>query len=319
MGKYVPSIGFANWDIDKLDKESRMELKNGIVACITHDENEYKAILSYLHMKFPEEMDIRDGDGAKFQWRYHTFDSKVKAYDSVGKCDFDMYALVYYDSNRDMEPIAVGGSYIRETGAIRDPYTHLPLEGQIINKHTSRIRCGHGYVLFIDPSYRRLGLARDQWLTEAQLYRDSDIHYQKENQTYGALKVTLSMFEDKSKCHILNNRKLETIKDGMNTKIIMDYFDNELINEFNMLQDSLKSFRNPLNWHFLTRENLSIDDLLKPWEDLNKKIASGKRFGSKINLSLSIDRDLYERFKNTVGNSNVKEYLIEYMKWVVNK
>lgn len=266
--RFIPSIGNAFWDITKATKEEKARIKSHLVPALTHDENEYRAVLSYLHMKFPDLMDYGYGDGGKFQWRYKTFKNKTIAFDEISRKPFDMYALVYYDASRDMEPVAIGGSYIRKTGAIRDPFTHQIKEDQLLNKHTSQIRCGHGYVLFVDPNYRRLGLARDQWLTEAQLYRDSNVHYQKENQTYAALMVTLSMFADKSKCHILSRTRLENIKESSNTKIIMDYFDPELEKNFENLSDNLKDFRHDFDWRFLDREHLSFDTLLEPWKNI---------------------------------------------------
>ena len=308
----------ANWDINALDKSDRSKIRNRLVARLTHDENEYRAVLSYLHMKFPDLMDVGPGDGfgdgRLFQWRYHTFQGKVKAYDQVQKVDWDMYALVYYDPERDMEPVAVGGSYLRETGAIRDPYTHAVLEDQVMNKHTTKIRCGHGYVLFVDPSYRRMGLARDQWITEAQLYRDSNVHYQKENQTYAALQVTLSMFGDVSKCHVLSGTPLERVREGMNTKIIMDYFDDELVAAFNDLPKGLLDFRGRFDETFLKREGLTVEQLVKPWNAHVKKV----KYQTKVPLHLSVDRDLYEAFRETCNDDaeRVKTALIDYMRHV---
>lgn len=309
---YIPSIGVPDWDIKNLPKEIRSNIKSRLVARITHSEAEYRAVISYLHMKFRDQMDFYDDDGGKFQWRYHTFRQKVKAYDAVGRCSFDMYGLVYYDPERDMEPVAVAGSYLREAGAIRDPYTHKIKEGQDLNPHTTKIRCGHGYIMFVDPSYRRMGIAKDMWLTEAQLYRDSGVHYQKENQTYPALQVTFSMFNDRSKVHIISNNR---IVPGSNTKIIMDYFDPELEASFNNMPDGLKDFRGSLDWTFLAREGLTVESLTEPWADRDRKEALKNDYGSTIDLHMKVSRDLYERFRTLVGADNVNKTLVDYMIW----
>lgn len=263
--RYIPHIEKASWDINNLSKEEKIQIKSRLVCGLIHNENEYRSILSYMHMKYPDLMDIRKNDGKIFQWRYASFDNKIEVYDTKTKNKFDMYGLIYYDSERDMEPIAIGGSYFRSVGALRNPWTNKIIPGQKINKHTTTIRIGRGYRLFIDPDYRRMGLAQDQWLTEAELYRDCNVQFQRERQTYAALKVTQSIFDDPNKCYILNKRDLKTIRDNDNIKIAMDYNDKSLIENFNKLPENLKNFKLPANWKFLERENLTIEELIKPW------------------------------------------------------
>lgn len=263
--RYIPHIPEVSWDIKTATKEERAKIKSNIVCSIIHSEEEYRAILSYFHMKYPDLMDHYENDGMKFQWRYITFDNKIEVFDSVSRKKFDMYGLVYYDRSRDMEPIAIGGSYFRKIGAIRDPWTHQIIPGQKINKHTTTVRAGRGYRLFVDPDYRRMGLAQDQWLTEAQLYRDCDVHYQRERQTYAALKVTQSIFDNPNKCHILNRINKTLIRDSDNIKCVMDYRDKSLIKNFKRMPENMKNFRNPPCWNFLNRENLTIEQLTEPW------------------------------------------------------
>lgn len=263
--RYKPNIEDVSWDINSLNGEIKDFIKSRLVAAIIHSEDEYRAILSYFHMKYPDLMDIYLDDGKQFQWRYKSFNNKITVFDSVSRKSFDMYGLIYYDKDRDMEPIAIGGSYFRKLGAIRDPWTHKIIPDQKINKHTTTIRSGRGYRLFIDPDYRRLGLAKDQWLTEAQLYRDCDVHYQKEIQTYAALKVTQSIFDNPNKCYILERRFPNTIKDSDKIRCIMDYFDPSLVKNFKNIPDNLQNFRNEANWRFLERENLTIEELTRPW------------------------------------------------------
>lgn len=263
--RYIPKINRVDWDIKNLTSEQKANIKNRIVAGITHSEDEYRAVLSYFHMKYPDLMDKNVDDGKLFQWKYKSFDKKIMVFDKISQKKFDMYGLIYYDKERGMEPIAIGGSYFRKIGAIRDPWTHKIIPGQKINKHTTTVRSGRGYRLFIDPDYRRLGLARDQWITEAQLYRDCDVHYQRERQTYEALKITQSIFDNPNKCYILERK--HTIRDKDNIKCIMDYFDKSLIKNFKRMPLNFQNFRNEPNWDFLERENLTIEELVKPWKN----------------------------------------------------
>lgn len=279
--RYHPNIDKVDWDISKASKEERNKIKDGLVVGLTHSEEEYKAVLSYLHMKYPDLMDVYEGDGKRFQWCYKTFNNKLKVFDKIARESVDMYGIVYYDKERDYEPIAVGGSYFRLAGAIRNPRTHQTIPGQVMNQHTTQIRCGHGYRIFIDPDYRRLGLAQDQWITEAKFYRDCDVHYQKEVQTYEALKVTQSIFDNPDKCYILSNRNLSRLQKYENVKCIMDYFDGSLIRKYNQMPENLRNFRNPMNWRFLEREGLTIEELVEPW---NRRWNSVEKKQTVINI-----------------------------------
>ena len=262
--RYKPNINDVDWDIKTITKEERAKIKKDRLVCgLIHSEEEYRAVLNYLHLKFIDLMDIYENDGKKFQWNYIEFQDKIQVFDRIDKKKFDMYGLIYYDKERDMEPIAIGGSYFRKLGAIRDPWTHQVIPGQPVNRHTTTIRAGRGYRLFIDPDYRRMGLAQDQWLTEAQLYRDCNVFYQRERQTYAALKVTQSIFDDPNKCYILDRRNINTIRDSDNIKVVMDYRDKSLIKNFNNMTNNLKDFRKPADWRFLEREGLTIDKLLR--------------------------------------------------------
>lgn len=263
--RYIPSIGKVDWNINNLNKEGRNELKKRLVCGLIHDEDEYRALLAYFHLKYPDLMDIYENDGKRFQWKYITYPNKIIVFDHVTKEKYDMYGLVYYDKERDMEPVAVGGSYFRKMGAIRDPWTHQVLPNQKVNRHTTTIRAGRGYRLFIDPDYRRLGLAQDQWITEAQLYRDCGIQYQRERQTYNALMVTRSIFDNPDKCYVLERRNLELMHENETVKCVMDYNDKSLIKNFKKMPKNLQNFRKEPDWRFLEREGLTIEELIKPW------------------------------------------------------
>jgi GNAT superfamily N-acetyltransferase len=262
--RYIPKIGNVNWDIKNIQKEEKSRIKNRLVVGITHSEQEYQAVISYLHMKYADLMDVCKDDGARLQWKYIPYANKVETVDKISGNHFGMYGLVYYDPERDMEPVVFGGSYLKKRGPLRYPKNHQIIPGQNIDRD-NHIHIGHGYILFVDPDYRRLGLAESQWLTEAQLYRDSNIKYQEEIQTIDALKVTQAMFDDPAKCIILNgNPQFARGRDCI--KCAMDYTDESLIKNFNDLPENLKNFRNPLNWSFLKREHLSIEELTQPWQ-----------------------------------------------------
>jgi GNAT superfamily N-acetyltransferase len=262
--RYLPTVGDVEWDIKALEVEQKNALKGRLSVGITHSEEEFQAVMSYLHMKYPDLMDYSKDDGKRFQWRYTPYEGKEAAVDSVSGKSFNMYALVYYDPERGMEPVAAGGSYLRKTGQLRYPKSHKVIPGQNIDKN-HRVHIGHGYILFIDPNYRRLGLAESQWLTEAQLYRDSGIKYQEEVQTVEALKVTQAMFDDPAKCIILKgNPQFARGRDSI--RCAMDYTDESLVKNFQSLPENLRNFRNPLDWSFLEREGLSLEGLIEPWK-----------------------------------------------------
>lgn len=262
--RYIPTIEKVDWDISDMEKDEKVKLRNRLVVRITHSEEEFQAVMSYMHMKYPDLMDKYENDGKKLQWRYIPYNEKVNAIDAISGNNFGMYGLIYYDAERDMEPIAVGGSYLKSCGPLRYSKTHSIIPGQNIDA-TGHVHIGHGYIIFIDPDYRRLGLAEAQWLTEAQLYRDSNIQYQKENQTDKSLKVTQAMFDDPEKCIILSRGKTNYAGVYTCIKCAMDYTDESLVTNFNVLGENIKDFRKPADWTFLQRENLTIEKLIQPW------------------------------------------------------
>lgn len=271
------SVEPVQWDVERLTQSEKERIKSGLVAALIHDEDQYRAVLSYMHLKYPDLMDVYLWDGRRFQWMYKEFPDKIDIFDPVSKKRFDMYGLVYYDKERDMEPVCVGGSYFCKIGAIRNPWTHQIVPGQKINKHTTTVRAGRGYRLFVDPDYRRLGLAQDQWLTEAKLYRDCDVHYQVERQTYAALKVTQSIFDNPEKCYILERRNLELMQKHEAIKCVMDYFDSSLVRGFEALPENLKDFRNEPDWRFLEREGLTVEELVEPWYKRDRMMPEHRR------------------------------------------
>lgn len=256
--RYVPAIGSANWDVSKLSKDERMEIKKRLVVRITHSEEEYKAVISYVHMKYPDLMD-NNSDGMNLQWRYATHRNKsaVRNNKSTNEA-FDMYAFCIYDPERDMEPVGWGGSYFKN---------HVAQDGEderfIVDNNF--VTWGHGYVLFIDPDYRRMGLASDQWIMEAGLFRDSNVKWQYDIQNEDSLKVTQSLFADPASCTIVSQGRLKQDGTHAGIRILMNYYDKELIANYEELMPNMKDFYKPFDWTFLKRENLTIEELIKPW------------------------------------------------------
>lgn len=265
MKRYISSIGNVSWDINKLNREERQNIKNNLVVKITHDEREYQAVISYLHMKYPDLMD-KNPEGMNLQWLYAPRKNKLKISSPYYE-DFDMYAFCIYDKSRDMEPISFGGSYFSLVSALdntRDRF-RLDINGNN-NINGSFMARGNGYVLFVDPDYRRMGIASDQWTMEAALYRRANIEWQYDIQNENSLLVTQSLFADPESCKIVSPGRLKNDGTRAGIRILLNSFDDELINRWNNLDSNMKDFYHPFDWTFLKRENLTIEELTKPWK-----------------------------------------------------
>lgn len=257
MERFIPSIGNVNWNIKELNRDQRNNILSRLVPAITHNEEEYQAIISYLHMKYPDLMD-KNPDGMNLQWHYSPAKNKMTVHDPVANCDFDMYAFAYFDPERDYEPVTFGGSYIKSA---------TPPDGyDMETDEDGRIPVGFGYVLFVDPDYRRMGIADHQWVSEAALYRRCGIRFQKEIQNEHSLKVTQAMFDDPNKCIITSWGRLKNDGTHAGIRCLLDYTDESLIRAWNELPNNIKDFDRPFYWNFLDRENLTIDKLIEPWK-----------------------------------------------------
>lgn len=257
--RYIPTIGEPDWDILSMSRTDREVLKDRIVMRMVNTEEEFKAVISYMYEKFWDMMD-KNADGMNLQWKYATHRNKTSVKNSVTGKEFDMYGFVMYDKERDMEPIAFGGSYFKEhnlTEGIEEKYI-LP---------NGRMVWGHGYVLFVDPHYRRMGLANDQWVAESQLYRDCNVKFQYDIQNTHSLAVTQNMFSDPSKCEIVAQGRLKNDGTRSGIRILMDYTDEDLVKGFkNILENITGDMYKPADWTFLEREGITIEELNKPWE-----------------------------------------------------
>lgn len=282
--RYIPTIGKPAWDINSLTKEERSEIKKNIKVGITTSEEEYKAVIAYMYMKFPDLFDLTTQDNLSIQWRYSTHKNKsMVKNDKIVEAlkqnkisrsnlgdkvnypteEFDMYALVYYDTSRDNEPVLFGGSYLKEH---KIPKGQNIDEKFIYDKEANTQIIGHGYVLHTDVNYRRMGLAVDSWVTESQLYRDSNIEAQYEIQNQNSLSVTQSMFSDPNKCKIVAPGRLKNDGTRAGIRVVLDYSDRELVDRFNNMESNMKDFYKPMDWSFLEREGLTIKELNEFWD-----------------------------------------------------
>lgn len=260
--RYEPTIGPANWDIKSLSKEERQKILKRLVPGITHSEEEYQTVIGYLHIKYADLMD-NNPDGMNLQWNYSPKKNKAKTIDKKTGQEFDMYAFCYFDPERDMEPVCFGGSHLLYANPLKDE-NNVILPNQNIDEQ-GRIIIGMGYVLFVDPDYRRMGIADHQWVSEASLYRDSGIRFQREIQNEHSIKVTQAMFDDPNKCIITSPGRLKNDGTRCQIRCLLDYSDKSLIRAWENMPNNLKDFRKPFDFRFLEREGLTKEELIKPW------------------------------------------------------
>lgn len=281
LHRYVPTIGEPDWNIKQSDGDFRNALKGRLRIALLHTEEEYQRVISYLYSKFLFEMDLTKlPDGSQnvpIQWNYRVARNKCMCKNSVTGQSQDMYAFVVYDAERDMEPIAFAGSYFKlmpvpvqvKGDALNGKYARNE-SGQSDPNGAFQV-VGHGYVMFVDPHYRRLGLAVDLWWAEARLYREAlNIRMQMEIQNEYSLKSTQGMFSDPSKCIVTYEGRLKN--DGTRSQIrcLLDYEDQELVGSFDGMLPGLRNIYGKPDWRFLEREaknGMTLDVLNKIWSD----------------------------------------------------
>lgn len=273
--RYIPTIGEPSWDIHNLSIEERKDIKSRIKVGYTDKEEDYQAVIAYLYKKYPDLMDFNFPDGTdtgniSIQWKYAPHKRKATVENinplaqAMGCHKSDMYALIYYDSLTN-EPVAFAGSYFKEH---RNPYPDREInEKYYYDKENDTVIEGHGYVLFIDPNYRRMGIAVDSWITEAKIYRDDlNVMYQYELQNEDSLRVTQSMFSSPEKCNIVAPGRLKNDGTRAGIRLLMDYTDQDLIKRWVDMEENMKDVYKPLDWTFLEREGLTKEELIEPWK-----------------------------------------------------
>lgn len=277
--RFIPKeIACPTWNIKELTSEERSKLKNNLIIGLIDNEEDYKAVISYMYSKYPFEMDgLKTPETGKenvaIQWKYSTAKNKFKVFNrKTNKCQ-DMYAFVVYDSAKDMEPVIFAGSYFKLGQIpyeIKDDLSNFEFKRNamgILDAHGKYQVFGQGYVMFCDPNYRRLGLATDLWLAEAQLYREAlGIRFQREIQNEYSLISTQKMFSNPSKCIITSPGRIKNDGTRSQIRVLLDYKDTELEDSFNNMLPGLKQIYNKPDWTFLEREGLTKKELIKLWD-----------------------------------------------------
>ena len=278
--RYIPTIGNPNWDISKINKGERESIKNRLKIALIDNEKDYQKIIGYMYKKFPFEMDgVKIPETGKkdvaIQWNYSVAKNKQAVFNKITNKYQDMYAFVIYDAERDMEPICFAGSYfklgIAQNIGIYDELNKkylCDLNGKTNNNpNLNNYQIfGNGYVLFVDPNYRRLGLGSDTWWAEAKLYTEAlNIRFQREIQNEFSLKSTQNMFSSPNKCIITSPGRLKNDGTRCQIRCLLDYDDDFLSECFNKMPDNLKTIYDQPSWNFLKRENFKEEDLIKYW------------------------------------------------------
>lgn len=275
--RYVPSmIDAPDWNIKTASKEERVKIKSRLVLRQVSEE-EYKHVIAYMYMKFPHEMDLTklpDGTpNVPIQWRYTAGSNKRPTWNKELNRTQDMYAFIVYDEGRDREPVAFAGSYFTIGKAHSFDEDNIPfLVDEKGNKNVNGKYqyYGNGIVMFVDPDYRRMGLATDLWWAEAELYKSLNIRYQKEIQNEYSLKSTQNMFSDPSKCIITSEGRLKSDGTRCQIRCLLDYTDKELSENFNKMLPGLQSINNIFAYHnYIIRaymDGINVDILEKVFE-----------------------------------------------------
>lgn len=288
---YEPTIGKANWKIKEMNKDERHKILERLKVSITHNEEDYQAVIGYLHEKYPDLMDANPS-GMNLQWKYAPHKNKTESLFNNKDEKIDMYAFCWYDPLRDNEIVSWGGSYFKD---------HKPTNDDDMVTEEGYTIWGHGYVLFVDPDYRRMGIADIQWTSEAKFYNDCyfwgipkkewdewnkntkhlpksvkhssfmdiakkcPVRYQYDIQNEDSLAVTQSMFSSPDKCKIVAEGRIKNDGTRAGIRILMDYSDKELLDKFENYPENVKNFYNDYDWSFLNRESFTKEELIKPW------------------------------------------------------
>lgn len=260
---YTPTVGLYKDPTDetKIPKEEKIKIRSRLRTAMVTNHDDYRILMSYLHQKFPLEIDGLVGEDKKsnvsIQWNYRAgLNKEFNIHDDVLNEDYPVYAFVIYDPERDNEPLLVGGSFFEE----------VPNNG-LLENGPKKIVVGQGLVLFADPSIR-CGLGGVAWDAEAALYRELGIHFQKDIQNEFSLKTTLDMFKNKDSIKILSEGRLKNDGTRAGIRILMDYFDEQLIEDWEEEKDSAPMFDYHHKYdvdHLLEREGFTREELLEPW------------------------------------------------------
>ena len=264
--RYVPTVGLPDWDIKTADKGFRSGLKTGLRMGMVTQEADYQHVIAYMYAKFPHEMDLAklpDGSAnVPIQWRYNAGKGKVPVRNYVIGSKQAMYAFILYDTRRDDEPVAFAGSFFTigkpESGS--DPaFNAQYLVDANGNQDPTGLyqHYGNGYVMFVDPAYRRLGLGTDLWYAEAKLYQEQlNIRWQRDVQNEFSLISTQNMFSSPEKCVITSQGRLKNDGTRAQIRVLLDYSDPDVHAGYEELPENLRDINGHAggNERFMLRE-----------------------------------------------------------------
>lgn len=255
---YEPTVGYPEWHGSKLPREEKGAVRSRLRTAMVTNHDDYRALMSYLHMINPLEMDglpSEDGkENVAIQWDYRAgLRKQHTVHDDVLNQDIPVYAFVIYDPERDNEPVLVGGSYFDE---MNNPEESGP----------RRITVGKGIVLFASPDYR-MGLGGVAWDAEAALYRELGLRWQVDIQNEYSLKTTQDMFRNQESIKITSEGRLKNDGTRAGIHILMDYTDPQLIEDWKEEKDEpIFDYHHLYDVdHLLEREGLTREELLQPW------------------------------------------------------
>lgn len=222
----------------ELTKEQRMEISKRLVYRTTNSDEEYRAVIMYLHEKCPE---MWRGEGSKICWNYKKTKNRVNVTDKINGKTFDIAASVCYD-----------------------PLTNKPVgfSGVYFTKNKEYGVYGMGIVMYVRPEYRRMGMANVFYTIQEEKYRRTNTEYGYEIQLNGNIELS-----EKLGYKILSKGRLK--KDGTRTQVrcLIPSNTEDSIKRYEALSDLQKDWDKPLDFSFLTmdRDNYTIEELNEPW------------------------------------------------------
>jgi len=228
----------------EMPKEDRMKIASRLIFRPIWSHEEYRAVINYMRIKHPE---MTRGDH-KIQWRYKQYPKEVSVVDRPTGIESKMAATICYDSLT-MEPVGFSGVYYRPSSQY----------GVIQN----------GIVMFVDPNYRRMGIAQTFYTIQEEKLRRCGVRYCYEIQIGGNIQLS-----DKNGYIMLSKGRL--CKDGTYSQVryLIDSEDQKSIDRWNNLKCNPIDWESGLETTFLNNnyklgdgKPFTIAGLNSPWAD----------------------------------------------------
>ena len=231
-------------DFSKLSKEERLEVARQILVyrpIWSHEE--YRAVINYMRMKHP---DMTRGPH-KIQWKYAKYQKEVEVVDGPTGIKSTMAATICYDAIT-KEPVGFSGVYYRPSSQY----------GVIQN----------GIVMFVDPNYRRMGIAQTFYTIQEEKLRRSGVRYCYEIQIGGNIQLS-----DKNGYIKLNKGRLRNDGTYSQVRYLIDSEDQKSVDRWNNLNANI-DWESGLDTEFLKNkykinngEPFTIEELNSPWNE----------------------------------------------------